>query len=63
VPARVPEIAGRACAELGLVALVLAGGEPGRPPWVIAQGYADLDRAEALDLGHRFLVVAFSSAA
>jgi CubicO group peptidase (beta-lactamase class C family) len=54
VPAGVPGLADRAFAELGLVALVLAGGEPGRPPWVIAQGHADLDRAETLDLGHRF---------
>jgi CubicO group peptidase (beta-lactamase class C family) len=47
-------IAEDAYAELGLAALVLAGGEPGRPGWVVAKGYADLDRAEVLDAGHRF---------
>ena len=29
-------LAADACAELGLPALVLAGGEPGRAPWVVA---------------------------
>ena len=47
-------LAKEACAELGLPALVLAGGEPGRPPWVVAQGQADLDRAEPLETGCRF---------
>jgi CubicO group peptidase (beta-lactamase class C family) len=47
-------IAEGAYAELGLAALVLAGGEPGRPGWVVTKGYADLDRAEVLDAGHRF---------
>jgi CubicO group peptidase (beta-lactamase class C family) len=41
-------------AELGLAALLMAGGEPGRPPWVVARGHADLDRAEVLDPRHRF---------
>ena len=55
------EIAARACAELGLPALLLAGGEPGRPPWAVATGHAnldraDLDRAEPLQPGHRFPV-------
>jgi hypothetical protein len=54
VPAGMTEIADRAVAELGLPALVLAGGEPGQPPWVVAKGHADLDRAEVLDPGHRF---------
>ena len=64
-------LAEEACAELGLPALVLAGGEPGRAPWVVAIGYAnlgganlgganpggaDLDRAEPLEVGHRFSV-------
>jgi CubicO group peptidase (beta-lactamase class C family) len=48
--------AGSAFAELGLAALALAGGEPGRPPWVLAQGHADLDRAEPADPRHRFPV-------
>jgi CubicO group peptidase (beta-lactamase class C family) len=40
--------------QLGLAALVLAGGEPGRPGWVVTKGYTDLDRAEVLDAGCRF---------
>jgi CubicO group peptidase (beta-lactamase class C family) len=47
-------IAEDAYAQLGLAALVLAGGEPGRPGWVVTKGYADLDRAEVLDASHRF---------
>jgi CubicO group peptidase (beta-lactamase class C family) len=47
-------LAAEACAELGLPALVLAGGEPGRAPWVVACGHADLDRAEPLEPSHRF---------
>ena len=43
-------------AELGLPALVLAGGQPGRAPWVVASGLADLDRAEPLEASHRFPV-------
>ena len=54
-------LAEEACAELGLAALVLAGGEPGRAPWVVAIGHANLgganlDRAEPLETGHRFAV-------
>ena len=41
----VAALAAEACAELGLPALVLAGGEPGRAPWVVAIGHASLDRA------------------
>jgi CubicO group peptidase (beta-lactamase class C family) len=54
VPAGIAEIADDAIAELGLPALVLAGGEPGGPPWVLAKGWADLDRAEVVGIGHRF---------
>ena len=43
-------------AELGLPALLLAGGQPGRTPWVVASGLADLDRAEPLEASHRFPV-------
>ena len=39
-------LAEEACAELGLPALVLAGGEPGRAPWVVAIGYANLGGAD-----------------
>ena len=59
-------LAEEACADLGLPALVLAGGEPGRAPWVVAIGYANLgganlggadpDRAEPVEVGHRFSV-------
>ncbi len=69
-------LAEEACVELGLPALVLAGGEPGRAPWVVAIGHANLgganlgganlgganlgganaDRAEPLEVGHRFAV-------
>jgi CubicO group peptidase (beta-lactamase class C family) len=67
VPPGVAEIAEQAFAELGLTALLLAGGEPGGEPeagqdaqqtaaqtWVLAHGWADLDRREPLDPGHRF---------
>ena len=42
----VVRLAEEACAELGLPALVLAGGEPGRAPWVVAIGYANLGGAD-----------------
>ena len=55
VPAEAPAIAAAAQADLGLVALLLAGGDQKTPQeWVLAQGWADLDRAEVLDPGHRF---------
>ena len=54
--ARMGAIAARSCAELGLPALLLAGGEPGHAPWAVATGHADLDRAEPLQPGHRFPV-------
>ena len=58
--ARMGAIAARACAELGLPALLLAGGapggDPGRAPWAVATGHADLDRDEPLQPGHRFPV-------
>jgi CubicO group peptidase (beta-lactamase class C family) len=47
-------IAEEAFAELGLAALVLAGGGPDTPMWVVARGWADLDRGETLDTRHRF---------
>jgi CubicO group peptidase (beta-lactamase class C family) len=52
--AEIAAIADDAFAELGLAALILAGGEPGRPAWVVAKGHADLDRAEVLDASCRF---------
>jgi CubicO group peptidase (beta-lactamase class C family) len=54
VPAVAAETAARGFAELGLAGVVLAGGVPGGAGWVIARGWADLDRAEPLRPGHRF---------
>jgi CubicO group peptidase (beta-lactamase class C family) len=54
VPAEMAGIAEEAFAELGLAALVLAGGGPDTPMWVVARGWADLDRGETLDTRHRF---------
>ena len=54
VPGDLADLADETVAELGLPALVLAGGEPGRTPWVIAAGLADLDRDEPLTPAHRF---------
>jgi CubicO group peptidase (beta-lactamase class C family) len=54
VPAEMAGIAEEAFAELGLAALVLAGGGPGTPVWVVARGWADLNRGEILDTRHRF---------
>jgi len=59
--ARMGVIAARACAELGLPALLLAGGEPGRAPWAVTTGHADLgstsqDGDEPLQPSHRFPV-------
>ncbi len=55
-PEQIAAIAREAFPELGLAALVLAGGEPGREPWVVAAGHADLDRAEPLAAGRLFPV-------
>jgi CubicO group peptidase (beta-lactamase class C family) len=55
VPAPVAEIAEQAFAELGLTALVLAGGDrEAAAPWLFTRGWADLDRGEPLEPGHRF---------
>ncbi len=55
VPAGVPGVADEAFGELGLAALVLAGGTRQDPTvWVLAKGWADLDREQALDPAHRF---------
>jgi CubicO group peptidase (beta-lactamase class C family) len=53
VPAGIAEIAEQAIAELGLSAVALAGGD-GQHHWVLTRGWADLERGEALDPGHRF---------
>jgi CubicO group peptidase (beta-lactamase class C family) len=55
VPDDVPAIADEACAEFGLAALLLAGGTKDSPDaWVLAHGWADLDRQQPLDPHHRF---------
>jgi CubicO group peptidase (beta-lactamase class C family) len=55
VPDGVPAIAAKALADLGLPALLLAGGDPDtKENWVMTRGWADLDRREPLDPGHRF---------
>jgi hypothetical protein len=55
-PDGIAAIAERARAELGLPALLLAGGDPGRAPWAVATGHADLDRSEPLQPGSLFPV-------
>jgi CubicO group peptidase (beta-lactamase class C family) len=54
VPAEVADIAEQAFAELGLTALLLAGGDAHTPTWVLTRGWADLDRGEPLEGDHRF---------
>jgi CubicO group peptidase (beta-lactamase class C family) len=61
VPAEMAGIADGAFAELGLAGLVLAGGGPGRPAWVVGRGWADLDRGEILDTRHRFQAVGIAA--
>ena len=59
VPGGISEIADlaeQAFAELGLTALLLAGGDAHTPTWVLTRGWADLDRGEPLEGGHRFPV-------
>jgi CubicO group peptidase (beta-lactamase class C family) len=51
-PAAIRQIAASAFADLGLPALVLAGGAPGQRGWVLAQGHADLEKDELLDPAH-----------
>ena len=55
VPAGLEAAAEESLAESGLPALLLAGGIPDHTnPWVLAKGWADLDRRQVLDPGHRF---------
>ncbi len=54
-PAGAAEVAEESLSELGLVGLVLAGGDQDRPaPWAVERGWADLDRPEELSSRHRF---------
>ena len=55
-PDGIAAIAEQARAELGVPALLLAGGDPGRAPWAVATGHADLDRSEPLEPGSLFPV-------
>jgi CubicO group peptidase (beta-lactamase class C family) len=55
VPAAAATVAAESFAELGLPGLVMAG-PGGQQPWSAAQGWADLDRGEALHARHRFPV-------
>jgi hypothetical protein len=50
-PEEIVAIAARARAELGLPALLLAGGEPGRAPWAVAVGHANTAGGIAATLG------------
>lgn len=61
IPDEMPELAEGAFGELGLAGLVLAGGGPGTGTWVLARGWADLDRGEMLRPGHRFPVPGVST--
>lgn len=58
VPAEVTTIAEQAFAELGLTALLLAGGDhQTAQPWILTRGWANLDHGdhgEPLDPAHRF---------
>ncbi len=54
VPGWAEAAAGAVLGELGLPGVMLAGGSPGGRPWALAAGWADLDRAEALQASHRF---------
>jgi CubicO group peptidase (beta-lactamase class C family) len=53
VPAAAAEAAGWGFAELGLAGLALAGAGPDGRVWVLATGWADLERGEILDTGQR----------
>jgi CubicO group peptidase (beta-lactamase class C family) len=62
VPPSLAALAGETFTGLGLVALALAGGGPGRPAWAVAQGWADLDRGELLGTGQRMATSGMTSA-
>jgi CubicO group peptidase (beta-lactamase class C family) len=55
-PDGITAMAAAACAELGLPAVLVAGGEPGQPPWVVAAGHASLEESQPLKTGCRFPV-------
>jgi CubicO group peptidase (beta-lactamase class C family) len=53
-PAGLAQLADAGFAGLGAPGLVLAGGRPGAPPWVVAKGWADLDQGTVLQPGGVF---------
>jgi CubicO group peptidase (beta-lactamase class C family) len=53
-PDGITAMAAAACAELGLPAVLVAGGEPGQPPWVVAAGHASLEESQPLQPDCRF---------
>jgi CubicO group peptidase (beta-lactamase class C family) len=56
VPAAAAAVAEEVFGELALPGLSLAAGGGDGSPWVLARGWADLDRDEPLRTGHRFPV-------
>ena len=56
VPAAATAAARTAPADLGLPGLLLGGGGTDTAPWTVATGWADLERGEVLQAGHRFPV-------
>jgi len=61
VPAAIEGIADAAFAELGLAGLITAGlNQAG--PWVLARGWADLDRGEIMQPGQQFPATGISAA-
>jgi CubicO group peptidase (beta-lactamase class C family) len=62
VPPALAALADETFAGLGLAALALAGGGPGRPAWAVAQGWADLDRGEVLTTSHRLAATGMTAA-
>ncbi|GIH22693.1 hypothetical protein Aph01nite_10030 [Acrocarpospora phusangensis] len=54
VPAEADSVAAESFAELGLVGLMLAGGNGDGSVWVTARGWADLDQGDVLLPDHRF---------
>lgn len=61
VPAAAAGAARAALADLGLPGLLLGGAGPDTQPWTVATGWADLDRGEVLQAGHRFPVYQLTS--
>jgi CubicO group peptidase (beta-lactamase class C family) len=54
VPGRMAAFSAAAVTKLGLVGLALAGGTRDGEHWAIATGWADLERAEPLEVDHAF---------